>query len=272
MNAPEAERWTRKRIEFENFSLSYIEGGNSQGEVILFLHGWSVSSAPYQDCLNALAEEYWVIAPDLPGFGRSPYAGSLSSYQSYANCILFLVEQLNLRQFQVVGHSFGGAVALALAAAVPQAVKSVVAIDSTGIPLISPKEIVKQRFAEFSRQIPQAHWQIFWKIVRAFGCNLIFNRQHLVEGARIALQEDIRPWLSEVKLPCLILWGERDYFTPLEIGHGLVEAIANSQLQLILEGYHEWCMMQPEKLLPIVRNFFDSVPSHSKINYESSKS
>ena len=272
MNAADTERWTRKLIKFDNFSLSYIEGGNFQGEVILFLHGWSVSIAPYQDCLNALAREYWVIAPDLPGFGRSPYTGSLSSYQSYANCILFLVEQLNLTQFQLVGHSFGGAVALALAAATPQAVKSVVAIDSTGIPLVSPKEIIGQRFAEFSRQIPQVRWKTFWKIVRAFGRNFIFNRQHSIEGAQIALHEDIRPWLSEVKLPCLILWGERDYFTPLEIGYGLVEAIANSQLQLIPEEYHEWCMMQPEKLLPIVRNFFDSLPSQTKIDYESSKS
>ena len=271
MNAA-AKRWTRKQIEFDNFSLACIEGGNAQGETILFLHGWSVSTAPYRDCLNTLAEEYWVVAPDLPGFGRSPYTGSLSSYQSYANCILFLVDRLNLKQFQLIGHSFGGAVALALAAAVPQAVKSVIAIDSTGIPLICPKQIVKLRLAEFIRGGSQLRWKTLGKILMAFGDNLIFNRQHLIEGAHIALQEDIRPWLSEVKLPCLILWGERDRFTPIEIGYGLDEAIANSQLQLISKEYHEWCMMQPEKLLPIARKFFNSPPDRTKIDYESSKS
>lgn len=272
MNGSDRERWKRNQLEFDNFTLSYIEGGNSQGETILFLHGWSVSTEPYRDSLNALAEEYWVVAPDLPGFGRSPYAGSLSSYQSYANCILFLVEQLNSTQFQVVGHSFGGAVALALAAAVPQKVTSVVAIDSTGIPLISPTQILKQRFAELPRQITQVHWKTLFKIVSAFGYNLVSQRQHIIEGTRIALEEDIRPWLSEIELPCLLLWGERDYFTPLEIGYGLVEATANSRLQLVPEGYHEWCMMEPEQLRATVHDFFTSLQSKTKISYESSKS
>lgn len=270
MNAPDAERWTRKQLEFDNFTLSYIEGGNSQGETILFLHGWSVSTLPYRDSLNALAEEYWVVAPDLPGFGRSPYTGSLSSYQSYANCILFLVEGLNLNQFQVIGHSFGGAIALALAATVPQKVTSVVAIDSTGIPLISPTQILTQRFAQLPQQIAQVRWKTLFKIVTAFGCNLISQRQHIIEGAQIALQEDIRPWLSEIKLPCLLLWGERDYFTPLEIGYGLVEATANSRLQLV-DGYHEWCMMEPEQLKQTVHDF-TSAQSKTEIGYESSKS
>ena len=270
MNRSDTERWTRNQIEFDNFTLSYIAGGNSQGETILFLHGWSVSILPYQDSLNALADKYWVIAPDLPGFGRSPYGDSLSSYQSYANCILFLVEQLNLTQFQVVGHSLGGAIALALAAMVPQKVTSVVAIDSTGIPLISPAQILKQRFAELPRQITQVRWKTLLKIVTAFGCNLVSQRQHLIQGAQIALHEDIRPWLSEIELPCLLLWGERDYFTPPEIGYGLVEAIANSQLQLV-DGYHEWCMMEPEQLRKTVHDF-TSAQSKTEIGYESSKS
>ncbi|MGF1587990.1 MAG: alpha/beta fold hydrolase [Pleurocapsa sp.] len=153
-------RWTRKQIEFSNFSLSYIEGGNRNGIPVLFLHGWSVSTEPYQDSLNALAQKYWAIAPDLPGFGHSDYSGSLFSYQTYANCILQLIERLNLAQFQLIGHSFGGGVALAVAAAIPEQVSSLIVINSTGMPLISIPDLIQRRFVELPQQIAQLRWTI----------------------------------------------------------------------------------------------------------------
>ncbi len=263
--------WTRKQIEFSNFSLSYVEGGNPSGNPLLFIHGWSISAEPYQDSLNALAQKYWAIAPDLPGFGHSDYSGSLSSYQTYIYCIWQLIERLNLAQFQLIGHSFGGGVALALAAAIPQQVISLIVINSTGIPLISIPDLVQRRFAELPQQIAQLRWTVWSKIVQAFGDNLIFHGQHLIEGAQIALYEDIRPWLSEIRSPCLVLWGERDYFTPIEIGYCIVEAIANSKLQIVPGGYHEWCMMQPETLAEISFDFFDQVKLSTQIDYESSK-
>lgn len=185
-------QWQRKQIEFNGFTLSYLEGGRSSEQTILFLHGWNVSTEPYHDCLNSLGEKYWVIAPDLPGFGRSPCSFSLSSYQTYANCTIQLIEKINLAKFHLVGHSFGGRIALALAAAIPDRVKSIVAIDSTGIPLISLNDIIQRRFAELPQQIAQLRWKPFTRILRSTLYNLIFRRQHLVEGAKIALKEDIR--------------------------------------------------------------------------------
>ena len=251
-------RWTRKEIEFNGFTLSYLEGERSSGKTILFLHGWGLSTAPYRDCLNALAQKYRVIAPDLPGFGQSPCSLSLYSYQTYANCIFQLVQQLSLKHFHLMGHSFGGGVALALAATIPQQVKSAIAINSTGISLISLPDTIEGRFAEFPQQIAQLRWQVFSQIMQVYIHNLIFRSQHLIEGAKIAFNEDIRPWLSDIECPCLILWGERDRFTPIEIGYGLVEAIPNSRLQVVPNRYHEWCMMQPETIAEISFDFFQS--------------
>ena len=246
-------QWTRKQIDFNGFSISYLEGGKKQEscDPVLFIHGWSISTEPYQDSLNALAQKYWVIAPDSPGSGRSHCDRCLVSYQTYANCIVQLIERLNLDSFKLIGHSFGGGVALALAAAIPEQVSSLIVINSTGMPLTSIPDLIQRRFAELPQQIAQLRWTIFLKIIQAFGYNLIFHGQHLFEGAQIALYEDIRPWLKNIKSPCLVLWGERDYFTPIEIGYGLLEAIPNSKLQIVPGGYHEWCMMQPEKLAAI---------------------
>ena len=263
-------QWTRKVIEFNGFSISYIEGGNeSEEHPILFLHGWSVSTEPYREYLELLAQKHWVIAPDLPGFGRSPCSYSLTSYQTYANCILQLVERLNLNRLKLIGHSFGGGVALALAAAIPQAVDSLIVIGSTGIPL-SLSDAIAGRFAELPQQIAQLTWIRLLKVIQAMGHNLVFRTRHLITGAKIALQEDIRPWLSEIKAPCLVLWGEGDRFTPLKTGYSLVETISNSQLQIVPEGYHEDCMMQPEAIATITLDFLTSTQSVTPIGHESS--
>ena len=263
-------QWTRKVIEFNGFSLSYLEGGNeSGGHPILFLPGWGVSTEPYREYLELLAQKYWVISTDLPGFGRSSCSRSLTSYQTYANCILQLIERLNLDRFKLIGHSFGGGVALALAAAVPQAIDSLIVIGSTGVP-IPLSDMVKGRFADLPKQIAQLAWTPLLRVVRAMGHNLVFRTQHLITGAQVALQEDIRPWLSEIEAPCLVLWGERDRFTPIEIGYSLVETISHARLHIVPEGHHEGCMMQPETIATITFNFLNSVESTTKIDYESS--
>ncbi|MBE9046315.1 alpha/beta hydrolase [Pleurocapsales cyanobacterium LEGE 10410] len=255
MGNTENERWTRKYLEFDRFALSYVEGGKINRPSILFLHGWSISTEPYQDCLDSLAENYWVIAPDLPGFGRSPYWGTLLSYQTYANCIIMLLKKLQLDRFGLIGHSFGGGIALALAAAIPLQIDSLIVIDSTGIPL-SQAVVIQGRFAELPQQIAQ--WQLIpsLKFLGAALYNLISQPSHLIEGAKIAVNEDLRPWLSELKSPCLVLWGERDDFIPPASGYELVEAIPNSRLQIVPGGYHEWSIMQPEKFAAIAFDFF----------------
>ena len=257
-------QWTRKVIEFNGFRISYIEGGYESEQPILFLHGWGVSTEPYREYLEILAQKYWVIAPDLPGFGRSSCSRSLNTYQTYANCILQLIERLNLDRLKLIGHSFGGGVALALAAAIPQAIDSLVIIVSTGVP-ISLSDMVKGRFAELQKQIARLAWIRLLKVIQAMGHNIIFRTRHLITGAQIALQEDIRPWLSEIEAPCLVLWGEGDYFTPLEIGYSLVETISSAQLHIVPKGYHEDCMMQPEAIATITLDFLNSTQSTTQI-------
>ena len=260
--------WTRTAIKFNGFTLSYLEGGKELGGYpILFLPGWGVSTEPYRRYLDLLAQKYWIIATDLPGFGRSPCSLSLTSYQTYANCIVQLIERLNLSQFKLIGHSFGGGIALALTAAVPQAVDSLIVIDSTGVPM-SLSDAIARRFAEPHEQIARLDWTVL-KVARALGHNLVFRNRHLITGAQVALDEDIRPWLSEIKAPCLVLWGERDRFTPLEIAYSLVETISHARLQIVPDGYHEDCMMQPETIANITLNFLTSIES-TTLDYESS--
>ena len=98
-----------------------------RGHPVILLHGMSASADVYREVMHELADEFWLIAPDIPGFGRSensdPYTLShlvewLASFQ----------EKLNFSQIMLAGHSFGGALATYFTASYPQAVERLLLI------------------------------------------------------------------------------------------------------------------------------------------------
>ena len=83
-----------------------------EGEPFLILHGWDSNSERWQPVAEELAKKgYKVIVPDLPGFGKSetlPYAWNLNKYVDWTENF---VKELGLKDFYLMGHSFGGALA-----------------------------------------------------------------------------------------------------------------------------------------------------------------
>lgn len=77
--------------------------------------GWAVSTEPYLESLSRLAQNYKVIAPDLPGFGRSQTQKTFKSYRDYADLLASFINELNLPKIHLLGHSMGGAIAIILA-------------------------------------------------------------------------------------------------------------------------------------------------------------
>ena len=66
------------------------------------------------------------------------------------------------------------------------------------------------------------------KILRALGHNLIFHGRHLIEGAQIALNQDIRPLVKRHQIPLFGFMGRTRSLTPLEMGRGLMKEIPYS--------------------------------------------
>jgi 2-hydroxymuconate-semialdehyde hydrolase len=109
------------------------------GPPVLLLHGSGpgTTAAAWAPLIAALAPHHRVIAPDLLGFGSGPPPqGSFRS--AWTEQALGLVDSLGISSFAVVGNSAGGAIALALACARPDAVTRVVAVGSMGHPMGLP--------------------------------------------------------------------------------------------------------------------------------------
>ena len=103
-------RW----IDFEGRRLRYLEGGN--GPPVMLLHGFLGGSLCWRFTLPALARQFRVVAPDLPGVGLSQAeAGDDCGIAAQAGRVFRLIQSLGLGDVHVIGCSFGGAVALHLA-------------------------------------------------------------------------------------------------------------------------------------------------------------
>ena len=253
-----------KQVDLDNCCISYYEGGiTSNLEPILFIHGWGVLVEPYQESLNILSERYQVIAPVLPGLGNSTAPEKIKNYNDYAKIIGNFAKKLNLKKIHVIGHSLGGAIAIALAALMPSIVRSLIVVDSTGIPLGSIPEVVLKRAIEMPAQSWQMKSQPVSAIFKSLLYNSLFHLKNTIKMAFIALEEDIRPILPKVESPCLILWGENDVLTPVKFAQELSQGIKGSKLKIVAEGYHEWNFFFPDKFTEII---FDFIAEVEKIN------
>jgi pimeloyl-ACP methyl ester carboxylesterase len=253
-----------KKVDLDNCCISYYEGGiTSNLEPILFIHGWGVLVEPYQESLNILSERYQVIAPVLPGLGNSTAPEKIQNSNDYAKIIGNFVKKLNLKKVHVVGHSLGGAIAIALAALMPSIVRSLIIVDSTGIPLGSIPEVVLKRAIEMPAQSWQMKIQPVSAIFKSLLYNSLFHLKNTIKMGFIALEEDIRPILPKIESPCLILWGENDVLTPVKFAQELSQGIRGSKLKIVEQGYHEWNLFFPDKFTEII---FDFIAEVEKIN------
>lgn len=117
------------------------EWGDEGRPVLFMLHGWMDVSASFQFVVDALQQDWHVIAPDWRGFGRSQWCGDAYWFPDYLadlDAILDFVQPAG--EASLVGHSMGGNVALMYAGVRPSRVGRVVVLDAFGLVDRSPEE------------------------------------------------------------------------------------------------------------------------------------
>lgn len=126
-----------KTIVVHGHSRAYVKAG--KGPALLLLHGIGSDLRTWDTVLPQLAERFTVIAPDLLGHGRSAKPRADYSLGGYANGMRDLLTVLGVDRATVVGHSFGGGIAMQLAYQFPEKVQRVALVGSGGLgPEVSP--------------------------------------------------------------------------------------------------------------------------------------
>lgn len=261
--------------------IRYITAG--QGDPLLLIHGANFGWGMWYANIPALAQHFKVYAIDLPGAGRSSlidYA-TLDPEHDLFSVVEKFVLKLNLQNFNIIGCSIGGWLALQLAARYPGNVKAVVVTNTVGFadymgwsdkiigfyPLarlvtktaLSPARTNRKSIDKFLRGIfydhelylKQEFLGYFYETMER-SHNLLFISR-LTALAKIFVMTDKLPQITQ---KVLILWGNNDKIMPLEkneINFGLLPSVSISIMDAV---GHLPPMEKPEEYNERVLNFF----------------
>ncbi|MDA0712862.1 MAG: alpha/beta hydrolase [bacterium] len=247
-----------KVINVQGINIFFREGGRMDipQETRIFIHGWGLSSLAFENMLKQLSKHYHVIGIDLPGFGKSDSLPHFYGYEAYAELIDAFLGQLSLTSVHLLGQSMGGGICLTAGALFPRRIKSLVLVNSAGIPMSQnpsiitrTKELVEQYFA--SGFVPENK-----QMLQQFFFNFYNHLPYLSKSVHVPISHDLRPILSKVKVPCLIAWGKKDAMLPVSMGHELCAHLKNAKMIVLENCHHEWSAVFPEKFVTLANSFY----------------
>ena len=264
-----------------------------QGDTVIFLHGLGGSLYTWRHLVGPLAPHYRLILFDLKGAGESPkpYDGKYSMFDQ-ADLIYRFILQNDLQQVTLVGHSFGGGVALLVALKLtqkePARLSRLILLDTIAYPQKLPGVIrmlrmpvlgwlglhlIPDRTKVYSmmESLYYDDSKISPEDVEAYAAPLA------LPGAKHALRETARQIIPDnideitgmyprINVPTLIIWGQEDKIIPLENGVRLHKALKNSRLVVIERCGHDPPDEKPEEVMKVIGEFLtdlgQSRPNH----------
>lgn len=221
-----------------NFYKLSKETGRAGNLSLLFLHGWRSSAEVWRAIAKALeSENVELYALDFPGFGESPKPPRDFTLQDYTDLVAGFIQKLELKSVVLIGHSFGGRVAIKLAATKPSLVAKLVLIDSAGLVLNPNKKRMMNMIAKAAKPFfKPSFMQKFRKtIYQTIGAEDYMATPDLRGTFINVVNEDLSEYLGQIRQETLIIWGEKDTDTPLEFAQIMKDKIKHSRL-VIFEG------------------------------------
>lgn len=247
------------KIIVQNLATEYQDGGS--GPVMLFLHGWQDSSRTFDALTSHLSQGWRVIRLDLPGFGETEMPPAAWSIDDYGRFVATFIGKLNLHIAVLVGHSFGGRIAIKGIAEKYLYADKVVLIASAGT---SSRRTIRNTFfgmgAVVGRALtafpPLSLWreQIRQKLYRLIGSDYA-NTGALRDTFVRIIAEDLSAQARLVDIPTLLIWGARDTETPLADGQRLSSLIRGSVFRVIDNAGHFVHQEKPQEMARIIQAF-----------------
>lgn len=228
-------------------NLIILKPGSGNQGLFLILHGWGSKAERWLTVGKVLTKNgYQVIIPDLPGFGESEKPASAWNTEDYSLFVESLVKTLNLNRFFLLGHSFGGSVAIKYAIKSPQKIKKLFLVASAGLRRPSFKKTFLNKISKLFKLFS---FLPFYPLIRKIFYRFIVRKSDYLSTEGVmkdtflkVLQDDLSEIISKIQIPTVIIWGEKDDIVPLKDAYFLKNRIQNSKLEIIPNGDH--CLEQ----------------------------
>ncbi|MFV7443037.1 alpha/beta fold hydrolase [Acinetobacter pittii] len=197
---------------------------------LIFLPGASGSTAFWHPLIEKLPQQYRTKIIGYPGFGDTPESLEVKSFEDLTN---YVVNQINEESI-VVAQSMGGIFAVAAALKKPHLVKGLVLIATSGG--IDLKRFNVQDWRE-------AYRQAFLKYPDWF----------------ITTNVNYEEFLSDINIETLLIWGDNDPVSPVQVGQYLNQKFEKSTLYVVKGGDHQLAEKHADEVSVQIKNYLEKL-------------
>ena len=238
----------KKKIQ--DVEINYLQYG--EGKDIILLHGWGQNIQMMKPLGDAFANRFRITILDFPGFGESEEPSEPWTINKYSSILEDFIKELDIKKPIVIGHSFGGRVAIRFSARNP--IEKLVLFGS---PCIRIKEdlSITVKLLKKLKQLPglNSFGEFMKKYIgsRDYKQASPIMRQTLVN----VVNEDLSKYAREIEEPTLLIWGENDTEAPVNDAKELEKIMIDAAL-IILPGTHYAYLENLPQVINILNNFF----------------
>ena len=253
-------------------TLNHTESGT--GRPVVLLHGFPLNGTIWHEQQQDALRPYQVIVPDLRGHGRSPAPAGVYDMDLLAGDVLALLDKLQVKKAVIMGHSMGGYVALAGYRLAPERFLALGLINSHAA---ADTEEGKQNRFKLAEKVVASGSKIAAEamLLKLFAADLLAGspiiglvRQIMLNtqpagiiGALkgMAGRPDSNPMLPGLKIPVLVMTGDKDQIIPPEKARATAAAIPGATLAIIENAGHMPMLEQPRATTEAIRGFLGGV-------------
>lgn len=272
----------------QRMNLFLYEAGSPDAPPVLLVHGLGDEADTWRHILPGLSEQYRVIAPDLPGFGRSDRPGLAYTPAFFRDVLHELLDTLDIMQVMLVGHSLGATLAHSISLDYPGRVSRLALLSgsllarnqkldpATLLYLVpglgewlytrlrkDPQEAYRslEPYYYSLENLPKADRDFLFERVNQRVWNDGQRRAFLSTLRNMARwlpaqQRGLPARLAGLQTPTLVLWGEADRVNSMQGGLALVESQPSANLVSVPGAGHNLHQEKPQEVLQAIRSNF----------------
>lgn len=263
----------RQAVDALGIKTSYVTAGRPGSQPVLLLHGMTSSGDMYREMMHELARDFWLIAPDIPGFGFSDSTRPFT-FPHLVEWLAAFREALDLPPMILVGHSFGGSLASSYAMSYPE--------DVTRLLLLAPAVLASKMYPHYlkragitlglvdlSTAVSQSRAMVKQQVKLSFydadkQNDSVWERRlrdydlarASADVLKVVAFQDMRPGLETIRIPTLVVWGQEDPVLPASHAEQLAGLLPNAQALLLDQCGHMPVLEQQAQTQAIARAFF----------------
>jgi len=252
-------------INIRGLNINYETHGSENTKEVLILHGWGANIQSFAPVTKHLSNKFKVHILDLPGFGESDEPNEGFFVEDYANIVLEFIKKLDIKKPVLIGHSFGGRVIMKMVGKLGYEPEKIIFVDSAGI---KPRRGLDYYFKVYSYKLakkainlmlPKEKATKLIEDMRKSKGSVDYNNasENLKKTFINVVNEDLREHLPNIKVPTLLIWGEKDMDTPLRDAKIIEKLVPDAGLVVFKGAGHYSYLENLRDFIVITTNFIE---------------